>query len=66
MDVELPGDGFAVIDFETTGFAALKADRVVEIDANAEGSVEDLFSTEDFAGYVLDEPGKTYASSNSA
>ena len=25
------GDGFAVIDFETTGFAARKADRVVEI-----------------------------------
>ena len=27
----LSGDGFAVIDFETTGFAARKADRVVEI-----------------------------------
>ena len=25
------GDGYAVVDFETTGFAALKADRVVEI-----------------------------------
>ena len=27
----LSGDGFSVIDFETTGFAARKADRVVEI-----------------------------------
>jgi DNA polymerase-3 subunit epsilon len=31
MDVEFPGHGFAVIDFETTGFAAHKSDRVVEI-----------------------------------
>lgn len=29
--MEFAGDGFAVIDFETTGFAALKTDRVVEI-----------------------------------
>jgi DNA polymerase III subunit epsilon len=31
VDVGAWGDGFAVIDFETTGFGAYRADRVVEI-----------------------------------